>query len=73
MESNLDNDKERIAVLETKFEDLNKTLTDIQTKVNSLHDTINKYHGFVGALTFIGSGFVIAVGLLKDYIVNHWK
>lgn len=64
---------ERVAVLENQSSSLERVLKDIQAKVDSLHDEMTRYKGFLGAITFVGSGVVIAIGLFKDYLLRHWN
>ncbi len=64
---------ERLAILEARREDDAATLLDIQEKVNAFHDEMVKYRGIVGAVTFLASALVVAVELLKDWFLSHWK
>lgn len=74
MEASLDNDLgARVAVLEADRESDRAILKEIQEKVNSFHDEMVRYRGFFGAITFLGSSIVVAIGLFKDYIVSHWR
>jgi len=73
LDANLLDLHERMATLEANYRIDTATLNDIQEKVNAFHDEMVRYKGFVGALTFLGSGAVIAVTLLKDWFLSHWK
>ncbi len=65
--------KERLIRLETYREEDRKVLNEIQEKVNTFHDDMTRYRGFLGAVTFFGSALLLAVELFKDWILNHWK
>lgn len=65
--------RDRLSRLEETGKERDDILEDIRRKVNKLHDDAMRYKGFLGAITFLGSSLVVALGFLKDYLMNHWK
>lgn len=71
---------QRVAVLETKVEDLLKRQeADMEAshaileKLNNLENKIGKYHSFVGGVTAVLSGIWAIVVFAKDWVLNHLK
>lgn len=52
---------------------LDETLNKIERKVNSIYDDMNRYKGYLGAFTFLGSCIVVMISLFKDWLLSHWK
>ena len=65
--------RDRLARLEENGKDRDEVLEEIRKKVSRLHDDMTRYKGFLGAITFLGSSIVVAMGIAKDYLLNHWK
>lgn len=63
-----DGDCERIAIAEREIQRLIADSEDIQKKLDSILAEITKYRGFIGGITFIISGAVIAWQLLGEYV-----
>lgn len=65
--------EERVAVLEAqRAEDL-KRLDEIRKTVLAIHDDLTRYKGALGLLALLGSCLAVGVGVLKDWVVAHWK
>lgn len=58
---------ERIAVLETQYEEVHFNQTAILNELKSLRETMTKYKGFVGGIMFTVSAIGTAMGALLTY------
>ena len=61
---------ERIAILETKFDDMHKDLTNISTKLDTLLELKTKGMGALGLVGLILSSGIIGVVML---VVNVFR
>jgi hypothetical protein len=64
------NTLERIAVLETRMDDVHDNMAYIRSKLESMDTDLTKYKGMWGAISMIASAIMAAVILFKDYIVS---
>jgi hypothetical protein len=64
---------ERIAVLEAEVEALKKDQQDILGCLHEIKDEITRYKGFLGGVAFLLSSLTVAVGMFKDWILDHLK
>jgi hypothetical protein len=66
-----DNHIERIAVLETKVDDLQDNHEELLKLMHEIKDEMTRYKGFLGGIAFIASGIGIFLTLFKDWILKH--
>ena len=65
---------ERLAVLETKVDDLEANNKELLKLLHEVKDEMTRYKGFLGGVAFIASGVGIFLTLFKDWIIKHlWK
>jgi hypothetical protein len=62
---------ERIAVIETKVEDLEENHAELLKLMHEIKDEMTRYKGFLGGVAFIASGVGIFLTLFKDWIIKH--
>jgi hypothetical protein len=62
---------ERIAVIETKVEDLEANHKELLHLMHEIKDEMTRYKGFLGGVAFIASGIGIFLTLFKDWIIKH--
>lgn len=62
---------ERMAVLETKVEDLEQNHKELLKLMHEVKDEMTRYKGFLGGVAFIASGIGIFLTLFKDWIIKH--
>ena len=64
-------DLERIAVLETKVDNLEANHKEMLQLMHDIKDEMTRYKGFLGGIAFLVSCLGIALTLFKDWIVKH--
>lgn len=62
---------ERLAVLETKVDDLEDSNKELLKLLHEVKDEMTRYKGFLGGVAFIASGVGIFLTLFKDWIIKH--
>lgn len=62
---------ERLAVIETKVEDLEENHKELLKLMHEVKDEMTRYKGFLGGVAFIASGIGIFLTLFKDWILKH--
>lgn len=62
---------ERIAILETKVDDLEDNHAELLKLMHEIKDEMTRYKGFLGGVAFIASGVGIFLTLFKDWIIKH--
>jgi hypothetical protein len=62
---------ERIAIIETKVEDLEANHKELLKLMHEIKDEMTRYKGFLGGVAFIASGIGIFLTLFKDWIFKH--
>ena len=62
---------ERLAVIETKVEDLEENHAELLKLMHEIKDEMTRYKGFLGGVAFIASGIGIFLTLFKDWIIKH--
>ena len=62
---------ERLAIIETKVEDLEDSHKELLKIMHEIKDEMTKYKGFLGGVAFIASGIGIFLTLFKDWIFKH--
>lgn len=62
---------ERLAVLETKVDDLEANNKELLKLLHEVKDEMTRYKGFLGGVAFIASGVGIFLTLFKDWIIKH--
>lgn len=62
---------ERLAVLETKVDDLEANNKELLKLLHEVKDEMTRYKGFLGGVAFIASGIGIFLTLFKDWIIKH--
>lgn len=62
---------ERVAVLETKVDDLEANHKELLKLMHEVKDEMTRYKGFLGGVAFIASGIGIFLTLFKDWIIKH--
>jgi hypothetical protein len=62
---------ERLAVIETKVEDLEANHKELLKLMHEVKDEMTRYKGFLGGVAFIASGIGIFLTLFKDWILKH--
>ena len=62
---------ERIAILETKVDDLEDNHAELLKLMHEIKDEMTRYKGFLGGVAFIASGIGIFLTLFKDWIIKH--
>ena len=66
-----DNHIERIAILETKVNDLQDNHDEMLKLMHDINDEMTRYKGFLGGVAFIASGIGIFLTLFKDWLLKH--
>lgn len=64
----MDND-ERIAVVETKVDTLEKKQDEILALQKTMSDQLSRYKGFFGGIVFVGSALWFVLVFLKDLLL----
>lgn len=64
---------ERIVVLETNMETMQRTHEDIMSKLEVIQSQLTRYHGFLGGVAFIISGVGVLWTLLGGWFKSHWS
>ena len=62
---------ERIAVLEAEVKALKKEQDKILDCVQNIHAEMVRYKGFLGGIAFLASGVVVFISLFKDWLLKH--
>ena len=62
---------ERIAIVETKVEDLEDNHKELLRLMHEIKDEMTRYKGFLGGVAFIASGIGIFLTLFKDWLIKH--
>lgn len=62
---------ERIAIIETKVETLEKNHIEMLKLMHEIKDEMTRYKGFLGGIAFLASGVVIFITLAKEWIIKH--
>jgi len=62
---------ERIAVLETKVNNLQDNHEEMLKLMHDIKDEMTRYKGFLGGIAFIASGIGIFLTLFKDWLIKH--
>jgi hypothetical protein len=62
---------ERLAVIETKVEDLEANHKELLKLMHEVKDEMTRYKGFLGGVAFIASGIGIFLTLFKDWLIKH--
>lgn len=62
---------ERIAVLETKVNELQDNHDEMLKLMHEIKDEMTRYKGFLGGIAFIASGIGIFLTLFKDWLLKH--
>ena len=62
---------ERLAVLETKVDDLEDNHKELLRLMHEVKDEMTRYKGFLGGVAFIASGVGIFLTVFKDWIIKH--
>ena len=62
---------ERLAIIETKVEDLEANHKELLKLMHEIKDEMTRYKGFLGGVAFIASGIGIFLTLFKDWIIKH--
>lgn len=62
---------ERLAVLETKVDDLEDNHKELLKLMHEVKDEMTRYKGFLGGIAFLASGVGIFLTLFKDWIAKH--
>jgi len=63
---------ERLAIIETKVEDLEANHKELLKLMHEIKDEMTKYKGFLGGIAFLASGVGIFLTLFKDWIFKHF-
>lgn len=63
---------ERLAVIETKVEDLEENHAELLKLMHEIKDEMTRYKGFLGGIAFLASGVGIFLTLFKDWIFKHF-
>jgi hypothetical protein len=62
---------ERIAILETKVNNLQDNHEEMLKLMHDIKDEMTRYKGFLGGIAFIASGIGIFLTLFKDWLIKH--
>jgi hypothetical protein len=62
---------ERIAILETKVNNLQDNHDEMLKLMHDIKDEMTRYKGFLGGIAFIASGIGIFLTLFKDWLLKH--
>jgi hypothetical protein len=62
---------ERLAVIETKVEDLEQNHKELLKLMHEIKDEMTRYKGFLGGIAFLASGVMICLTLAKDWLLKH--
>ena len=62
---------ERIAIIETKVETLEKNHKEMLKLMHEIKDEMTRYKGFLGGIAFLASCVVIFITLAKEWIIKH--
>ena len=63
---------ERLAVIETKVEDLEQNHKELLKLMHEVKDEMTRYKGFLGGIAFLASGVGIFLTLFKDWLLKHF-
>jgi hypothetical protein len=63
---------ERLAIIETKVEDLEANHKELLKLMHEVKDEMTRYKGFLGGIAFLASGVGIFLTLFKDWIFKHF-
>lgn len=63
---------ERLAIIETKVEDLEQNHKELLKLMHEVKDEMTRYKGFLGGIAFLASGVGIFLTLFKDWIFKHF-
>lgn len=63
---------ERLAVIETKVEDLEANHKELLKLMHEVKDEMTRYKGFLGGIAFLASGVGIFLTLFKDWLLKHF-
>jgi hypothetical protein len=63
---------ERLAIIETKVEDLEDNHKELLKLMHEIKDEMTRYKGFLGGIAFLASGVGIFLTLFKDWIFKHF-
>ena len=63
--------QERIAILETQVESLKGELKLIQNQLDAVLGEMTRYRGFLGGVTFIVSGALVAWQFCGDWVKKN--
>lgn len=64
-------DLERVAVVETKVENLESQHKELLKLMHEIKDEMTRYKGFVGGIAFLVSCLGVAAAFFKDWIIKH--
>lgn len=64
---------ERVAVLEEQNRYDKATIDRLTNRVTYIERELNRYKGFIGAITLIASGLVTVIGLFGGWFKDHLK
>jgi uncharacterized membrane protein YjjP (DUF1212 family) len=64
-------DLERIAIVETKVENLEDQHKELLKLLHEIKDEMTRYKGFLGGVAFLVSCLVVAVSIFKEWILKH--
>lgn len=67
----MSDNNERIAILETKVNDLQDNHDEMLKLMHEIKDEMTRYKGFLGGIAFIASGIGIFLTLFKDWLLKH--
>ena len=63
---------ERLAIIETKVEDLEANHKELLKLMHEIKDEMTRYKGFLGGIAFLASGVGIFLTLFKDWLFKHF-
>jgi len=63
-------DKERLAVSESRIEDLIKAMETMNAKIDSVNEAFTRYKGFIGGVMFALSGLWMVLLMFKEKIIK---
>lgn len=64
-------DLERVAVVETKLENLEEKHKELLKLMHEVKDEMTRYKGFVGGIAFVVSCLGVAAAFFKDWLLKH--
>jgi len=62
---------ERIAVVESKVENLEDSHKELLKLMHEVKDEMTKYKGFLGGIAFLASGVGIFLTVFKEWVWKH--